>query len=181
MKSWKQSRGSAASESVTLSRTFDATFLNRVVNHPEVRPWVGRPDAGEGDLTALVIDPANVTLVNQRGGFVYVRKAPGVFEVHTQFLPGGSATQAARESVAYMFDVIGAEKLITAVPEDNLPAFGLALKAGFFIAGSRMDDGSLSGRVQRIREMDMNAADFHKAQGRWNRDKMQRKEQACQS
>ena len=166
---------------MTLRRTFDAAFLNGVINHPEVRPWVGKPGAGQADVTALVRDPENITLVNEHGGFIYVRKEPGVYEVHTQFLPGGSATEAARESVTYMFDVVGATKLVTDVPEDNMRAFGLSLKAGFFISRHRIDDGSISGRVQRIREMDMTEADYRKARVHWNRGKMEAKETACQS
>lgn len=155
---------------MTLRRTFDPAFLNEVVNHPEVRPWLGGDRASPIDMTALVTDARNVTLVNEGGGFIFVAHSPNVYEVHTQFLPSGRSgvAEAAREAVGMMFRDFGADVILTDVPEDNGPALGLALKAGFQISGSRYDvGGAFSGTAQRIHELELTKETFAKASQAW--------------
>ena len=84
----------------------DAEFLNRVVNHPSVLPYVSLGFKGPLDMTALVEDPANVFLANEWGGFLLIAKPDFVYELHTQFLPEGrgkDAYQAGRDGCDYMF------------------------------------------------------------------------------
>lgn len=154
----------------TLRRTFEATFLNQVVNHESVRPWVGGDRSARLDLTSVVEDHANVALINRHGGFVFVQKEPHVYEVHTQFLPAGrgESLRYACEAARYMFGVIGAERLVTDVPDDNRPALNLAIAVGFVPCGSREDDGATSGKPQKIRELEFDRASFFKASKRWD-------------
>jgi RimJ/RimL family protein N-acetyltransferase len=115
-----------------IRRTFDPAFLNSVINHPEVRPWVG--GEGEVDVTAQLINPSNVALVNEFGGFILIQHTPGSYEVHSQFLPEGrgrSAREAMREGFDYMFTRTNCEQVITQVPDNNRAAAGLARLAGF--------------------------------------------------
>ena len=87
-------------------RTLNAAFLNAVANHPDVRPWLG--GEGELDLSPLVSDDRNISLINGFGGFVF-RNADGfgfVRELHSMFLPDGwgrAVADAAREAVEYVF------------------------------------------------------------------------------
>ena len=91
---------------MALARSTDATFLNRVVNHPAVHPYVSLGLKADLDLSASVSDPANIFLANEFGGFLLIAKPDYVYELHTQFLPEGrgkAAYEAGREGCAYMF------------------------------------------------------------------------------
>lgn len=112
-----------------IRRTFDPTELNSVANHPEVRPWLG--GEGELDLTSLVMNPQNFTLMGSGGGFLLQRHDAGVYEVHSQFRPGTDAMASMREGLDYMFCRTDCERLVTQVPDDNRSAKGLAVAAGF--------------------------------------------------
>lgn len=112
-------------------RTLDATFLNGVANHPEVHPWLGVE--GEADLTAAVSNPANFALVNEGGGFVLMCHEPGVYEVHSQFLPSHrrKTIQAMRDGFEYMFVNTDCHTVLTQVPDNNPAAAALARFAHF--------------------------------------------------
>lgn len=115
-----------------IDRTMDATRLNAVANHPDVRPWLG----GDGpiDLTGLLANPANLAGVTEHGGFVAVAQGFGRYEVHSLFLPSrraGETVQAMRAAVDYIFSASDAMELVTKVPDANRAAAGLAQLAGF--------------------------------------------------
>lgn len=60
------------------------------------------------------------------------------WEVHTCLLPacwGPAAASAARALGAYVFDQLGAQKLITRVPAYNRPALRFAKASGFRVEG----------------------------------------------
>lgn len=161
---------------MTLIRTFDATFLNEVVNHAEVRPWLGTDRVSRIELAPLLADSGNIALVNEHGGFVFVQRKPDCYEVHTQFLPEGrgrSAIMAAREAVRYVFQRAFAKVVTTDVPEDNLAALGLALKTGFVITGERQDDGAFSGKPQRILELTLSRERYFNVSAGWRTGTME--------
>lgn len=113
-------------------RTFDASFLNAVANHPEVRPWLG--GAGEIDLRAVIDNPVNVAFQTDAGGFVVIKLDDcGLYECHSLFLPDARETTAAtmRESLRYMFCETDCAEIVTKIPEANRGALGLARAGGF--------------------------------------------------
>lgn len=119
-------------ESPRLRRTMDATALNIVANHPEVRPWLG----GEGvlDLSGLLSNPQNVGFVSEHGGFVAHGLDLGLYEAHSLFLPEGRGEESRRamqEACQYMFTATDCTELVTKVPGDNPAAAGLARMGGF--------------------------------------------------
>lgn len=111
-----------------LKRTFDPTFLNRVCNHPEVHPWLGKE--GEIDLTASVLDINNFALVTDGGGFVLMCHEPGIYEGHSQFLPEGrrQTLRAMFDLLGYMFTRTDCHTILTQVPDNNPAAQALARK-----------------------------------------------------
>jgi len=116
---------------VTIERTFDAAHVNRICNHPEVRPWLG--GEGEIDLSAVIADEQNYALFGPEGGFI-LHAGPGAsFEVHSQFTPEGrqSSFRAMLAGMDYMFTRTQCLQLTTFLPDDNPAAKGLALKGGF--------------------------------------------------
>jgi hypothetical protein len=105
-----------------LRRTMNADLLNEVANHPDVRPFLGAAELGTLDLTDLVENPRNVALVGDAGGFVYQQLMPGVYELHTLFLPearGKALMAAARESFRFMFTRTDCLEILTKCPDDN--------------------------------------------------------------
>lgn len=114
-------------------RTLNAASINAAANHPDVRPWLGELAAGPLDLTALVADPANVTMANDHGGFLLHRLADGLYEAHSIFKPEGRGRLAAetRRSLHFLFCSTDAVKLLTRVPACNPRAAALARIAGF--------------------------------------------------
>lgn len=117
---------------MTITRTLDAAFLNRVANDPDVRPWIG----GDGllDLTGIISDANNFALQADHGGWVFVRHDAGTYELHTLFTPAGrgaACLSAWKEAVHYMFVATDAREIVTRVPENNRGADFAARRCGF--------------------------------------------------
>ncbi len=110
----------------------DATFINEVANHPEVRPFIG----GEGplDLGPTCLNPANFVLLAEHGGWLLHPKAPGTYELHTLFLPEGRGKAyfvAAIEALRWVFTRTDCVEIFTQVPDDNGGARMAAKIVGF--------------------------------------------------
>lgn len=123
-------------------RTFDAEFVNRIVNDPTVRPFVGGDGESYIDLTAAVSDDKNHAMMGGHGGFLCTWSAPGTYEIHTFILPegrGAAAIALALETRAYL-ESIGATHLWTRVDKTmgNVRKFTLA--AGFKPCGEQTLD-----------------------------------------
>jgi len=112
-------------------RTLDSTFLNMVCNHPQVHPWLGVE--GTIDVSGVVGNPANFALVNDGGGFILGCHEPGIYEVHSQFLPSHrrETVKAMREGFDYMFTRTDCHTVLTQVPDNNPAAAALAKFAHF--------------------------------------------------
>jgi hypothetical protein len=158
-----------------LTRTLDASHLNRVANHPDVRPWL----LGEGpvDLAELTADLGNYSLVTSGGGFFVHRLTPGEYEVHSMFLPDARdrTVQAMREGMAYMFTRTDCLRLVTRVPDDNTSAANLASAGGFRTLFRRERCWNGVGAAYMAVTLDdwaMNAADLE-AHGEWFHDQLE--------
>ncbi len=113
-------------KSLTVAREFSADRLNAVVNHPEVRPWVG--GAGRLDLSGMIADPRNILLMRDGGGCLFQWLDAGYYEVHTQFVPetrGPEALRAVRDALWFMFTATDAVDIVTKIPDGNLAATAL--------------------------------------------------------
>lgn len=102
-----------------LSLCHDAATVNAVVNHPDVRPFVG--PGGDLDLSAAVAQPDNWFLMGEHGGFALIQSAPGVHEVHTFIKRSGRgvwARDAARKGISFAAEH-GDSVLWTKVPGDQ--------------------------------------------------------------
>lgn len=115
-----------------MRRTLDPAFLNRVANHPDVRPML----LGDGplDLSAVISDPRNITLVTEHGGWVLHNKGAGAYEVHSMFLPEGrgrAVRTALGKALEYVFTRTDCVRLLTRLPKGNLGARAIGRMAGF--------------------------------------------------
>lgn len=138
-----------------LERSFDAERINAVVNHPEVRPYVGGADLDELDVTPLVNAPEHWFLMDEHGGFMLAWSAPGVREVHTFVTPEGRGQWAA-DRRAEMLDYAranGTKTLWTKIPE-GLPHVERFARQG----GMRPTKDVLEtlGKVYRVFSMELN-------------------------
>lgn len=115
--------------SLSVRREYAAETLNHVINHPEVRPWVGVPGQGYIDVSPVVADPRNVLLMAEGGGFLFQQLMPGIYEVHSQFLPehrGAHVFKAAQDAERFMFTRTDCIEIRSKVPSGNMAALGFA-------------------------------------------------------
>jgi hypothetical protein len=116
-----------------IERVFDGERINRIVNDPSVYPWVRGVCEGPLDLGPLLSDKRHVCLLGELGGCLFIQQSPGIFEVHTQFLPEGrgeKAIQTVREALHWMFTRTDAVEIWTRCPKGNLGARVLARVIG---------------------------------------------------
>lgn len=135
-----------------LVRSHDAARINAVVNHPEVRPHVGAPDAGDLDVTDLVTRPEHWFLMGDHGGFMLSWSAPGVREVHTFVLPEGRGKWA-EDARAAMLDYArknGTEMLWTKIAEDDRHVIRYARQGGMQFTGDVLETFGKPYRIYRM-------------------------------
>lgn len=128
---------SHSDRSLMVRRVFDARAINVLMNDESIFPHIG-PWGTEKpiDFSQFIRNVANVALLtaSETGGFIYHCHEPGVYEVHSFFLPkarGALAFEAARDGLFYMFTQTDCIEVHTKVPSYNLPAMTLAKAVGF--------------------------------------------------
>jgi len=117
-----------------IRRATDAEFLNRVLNHPEIRPWIADPSQGTLDMSAAVANPANVCLTGTHGVLFFFKYFDGYYEVHSQVLPEGRgewAKEFAEQCVRFMFSATDCVEILTRVPQGHVAAAALTRAMGF--------------------------------------------------
>ena len=84
-----------------ITRCLSPEIVNAVVNHADVRPFVG--PGGVLDMTQAVEADENWFLMGEHGGFALIWSAPHVYEVHT-FIKAGGRGQWAKDAAAQGID-----------------------------------------------------------------------------
>lgn len=114
-------------------------LFERIANHPDVYPAVSCKGCGRisfGDAWARCIGLE----FGVCGGFIYVELEPGTWEVHTLFLPRTrEVDQFAEQSLRHMFEVAGADRIVTMVPNDLPHASRFARRHGFSLTHTTPD------------------------------------------
>lgn len=108
-----------------LTRTHDPEILNKIINDAAVLPYVRVANEEYLDVTEILSDSRNICLLSEYGGFFCVYLGDGIYEGHTQFLPEGRGRRAiavGKEAIEFMFNIIGAKKIIGYTPLDNRAA-----------------------------------------------------------
>lgn len=116
-----------------IRRTLDGTFLTQVANRPDIRPMIG-PGTEPVDLRPIAANPEHYVIEADHGGWLLEAKGPGVYEIHSLFLPEGRGAvffRNAREMLRYMFARTDCTEIWTKCPDDNPGARMAALKCGF--------------------------------------------------
>lgn len=107
-------------------------FLQSVIDHPKVRRWVAKDEEMELDLPLSKVFEQGIGIEFDTGGFFFHSLGDGIYEVHTLFLPETTNALACCEAAAhFMFCATDCTRIVTKVPEDNVPAWKLTEKMGF--------------------------------------------------
>lgn len=112
-------------------RDISGETVNRIVNDPDVRPWIIGAADRTLDLSRMASDPRCWLLVGEPplGAQIAWRILDGVAEFHSAVLPSGRGEWALEffaDAVRYMFCTTDAIELITRIPQGNLGALTLA-------------------------------------------------------
>lgn len=97
-------------------------------------PLVAIPEVEAIDVTPFVQDPRNVLIMAGGGGALFIQDEPGIYEVHTSFLPGfrgAHAIAASHLAYRWMFTHTDCMSILTKVPAFNRAAAYAARKVGF--------------------------------------------------
>lgn len=106
-------------------RATDAAFMNEVLNHPHVYPWVKGAKTGPLDISEVIARKEHVVLVGEYGGVIFIKLDIGLYEAHTAVLPkhrGQWTIQLGRDALDYMFCRTDAVEIVTKCPHGNLAA-----------------------------------------------------------
>lgn len=102
-----------------------ATEINRILNHPDVFPWIKTPGQQEFDVSALIANPMNVFLRCNGGVVIFMADAEaGTYEDHVCFLKGYRGIQAIKAKLMaldYLFTHTPATFVSAPIPSGNKP------------------------------------------------------------
>lgn len=129
-------------------RITDPFIVNAFASHPDVLPQIG----GVPIDFSGAMNPANVFLFGQHGGFIYEWKGPQTFEVHVMITRPGRgrwAFTAAQQSIDHMAG-LGANHIWARIHPARPDVAMLALKTGFKDAGTHELDTGHGPVVWRI-------------------------------
>lgn len=134
-----------------IERVFDASFANRVINDPEVRPFVG-PGDFDADIGPLVDNPENWLLMGEYGGFLLIRTHAKAHEIHTFILPEGRGKWA-REAAQALLDFArknGDNMVWTKVPTEQKNVEVFTRRAGLKPTGEETEMFGKSYKIFRL-------------------------------
>lgn len=123
-----------ASNGVRVWRETEASGINIILNHPEVRPWIADLAEGEIDLSMLVADQNNYLLMGEHGAFFLRLIMDGTYEAHAQVLPAGRGRWARNFTAAgldWMFGRSNAWEIVARVPGGHIASQALVQGMGF--------------------------------------------------
>ncbi len=123
-----------ASNGVRVWRETEASGINIILNHPEVRPWIADLAEGEIDLSMLVADQNNYLLMGEHGAFFLRLIMEGTYEAHAQVLPAGRGRWARNFTAAgldWMFGRSNAWEIVARVPGGHIASQALVQGMGF--------------------------------------------------
>lgn len=127
-----------------LSPFTDVAAINALVNHPKLRHRTLPGFDGEADFTQAFAEGRAVFWGDARGGFLAHREEPGVWSIHTQFLPearGPRVVTLMMQGERFMFTRTDCLVMKTFVATGNRGARDLALAGGF----EKVADANVSG------------------------------------
>jgi hypothetical protein len=119
-----------------IHRDTTGAAVNRIWNHPEVRPWIVNGPDHELDLRPAALDPRYWLLVGEPelGSFFCVRFDAGLYEAHAAVLPEGRgewSLEFGRSAIRAMFTGTDCIEILTRVPQGHPACLALVRNLGF--------------------------------------------------
>lgn len=138
-----------------IERTHDIEWLNWMMNHPAIRPFIGDDSiVGRADISALVVHDNyffRVTMNGQPSAFVaMLRLSAGIYEMHSGFLPdyrGRFVITTLNECVDRMFAQDDCLAVNTWGFSTSKHALFVARIAGFMESGRRAWPNTVNGKL----------------------------------
>ena len=127
-------------------RTFDPTVLNRIANHPEVKPYFGHEE-GEIFFDECASLPDDYVLLDngKDAGAIFEWTGPGIWQGHYLSLPvcrGRAALAEFSRMIDWMFEHEGARLIWGQTPEANRAARWVNRQLGMVSQGFRVHHAS---------------------------------------
>lgn len=116
-----------------IERTTDASAINAILNHPQVRPYIADIADGYVDVGKQLAAGA-LALAGEYGAFMVYRYDVGIYECHTAVLPAGRGAWAlafAKAGATFMFTQTDCVEIMTRVPQGHVAAKALSEAVGF--------------------------------------------------
>lgn len=117
---------------VEVWRERNALRMNKLLNMPEIRPWVGGLD-GPLDVSAIVANPLNHLLMGEHGGVLFGCIEHGIYECHTVVHPaarGRWTSGMTQACVHHMFTKTDCYEIATRIPQGHMAAMAAAVGVG---------------------------------------------------
>ena len=121
-----------------VDRVYDPVKLNRIVNHPDILPYVA-PGYEEYDLADFILDRENIVLRVGPAFSLFECRVDGEFEGHFLFPPewrGKRALSAAKKMLQEMFTTYDVSTINGHVPRGHRAARVLTRALGFQPVGA---------------------------------------------
>lgn len=137
---------------IELAQHLDAGAINKIMNHPTVRPWVAS-GTHEIDMQGQLDNKSNILLMGEHGGIIFLNVLPGVYEAHTQVLPEGRGEwmdSLGHSAMHWMFTKTDCYELITRVPRPHTRAKAAAIRSGGKYEFTRQDGCLFRDRITPV-------------------------------
>jgi hypothetical protein len=149
---------------IEIQASRDVEFMDSVINDPSVYDGISddaSPPIGSLSVRGLTKSRDNVFLVPTRNGkrigfFAFIRKAPGLFEVHTNILPGfrgGVAVKAATAAMDWIFKHTDVDVLASYAWSNSPHVHAFASIVGFRDDGLRPHAKPVKGEQVLVQHM----------------------------
>lgn len=148
-----------------IERQRSAVFVNEVINHPSVHPWVCGPIDGPLDVTESIGDGSYTALFGEHGGFLFWRMGCGIYDAHSAVLPEGRgkwALDAAKDALAWMFEREGALEIMMSVPKGNIAVRALVRRLKAKFRGSIENGWCIGGQMVPVDVYSLTRADYER-------------------
>jgi hypothetical protein len=147
----------------TARRVHDAAEVNRIANHPGVRPYIDSTGDGAVDLTKVCADPHNFVFVGEHGYAVFASVMIGSYEVHSASAPEGRGAWTlsfAKSCLDAIFTQSTAWEVLTRIPTGNVPASALARSCGYREEFAGMSDVVYAGQIFPVKVWRLSVHDW---------------------
>lgn len=148
---------------IELHREFNSTRINEILNHPSIRPWIANDGDGIVDIQKQLDNRANILLMGEHGGVLFLYVMSGIYEAHTQVLPSGRGKwmQAlAHSCIHWMFTKTDCYELLTRVPKPHIIARAATIRSGGKYEFTREDGCLFKGEITPVDFFSMRIQDW---------------------